>query len=213
MGADMATDKQHTIEKYRRHATTYDRRTARGNAIRRKAIARLNLRPADVVLDVACGTGINFSLIEQAIGKDGHLIGIEVSSDMLGKAQKLIDTHGWQNVTLIQSSAEHAKIPCKADAVLFSFAHDVLQSPRALENVFRHVKAEGRVAATGTKWAPWWAIPFNLYIWYIVRQYVTTFEGYRNPWAKLARFGPDLQLEASGLGAYVAWGATPSGGA
>ena len=210
----MAIDQQHTIEKYRRHAPTYDCRAARGKAIRRKAIARLHLRPGDVVLDVACGTGINFSLIEQAIGKDGHLIGIEVSSDMLGKARERIDTHGWQNVTLIQSPAEHAKIPCKADAVLFSFTHDVLQSPRALENVFRHVKAKGRVAAAGTKWTPWWAIPLNLYIWYIARQYVTTLEGFRAPWAKLARFVPDLQIEAYGFGsAYVAWGATSSGGA
>jgi ubiquinone/menaquinone biosynthesis C-methylase UbiE len=43
------------------------------------------LAPASgsVVLDMGCGTGLNFVGLEEAIGPRGRLIGIDLSSDML----------------------------------------------------------------------------------------------------------------------------------
>ncbi|MBI1885556.1 MAG: methyltransferase domain-containing protein [Chloroflexi bacterium] len=213
----MAADPRRALEKYRRHAATYDRAVARAEPLRHEAIARLQLQPGDIVLDLGCGTGLSFPLIEQAIGPEGRLIGIELSPDMLANAQERVERAGWQNATLIQAAAHDAEVPVEADTALFHFIHDIMRSPPALENVFRHVKPGGRVVAAGGKWAPWWALPLNLGFWYVARRYITTFEGYARPWSHLDRFVPDLRVESRPLGgvpggAYIAWGRVPAAG-
>ena len=212
----MEPDRRLALEKYQRHAAAYDRRATLGERIRlwprtrRRAIARLRLEPGDTALDVGCGTGLSFSLIQARIGSEGRLIGIELSPDMMAKARERVESSGWQNVTLIESAAEEADIPVQADAVLFHFTHDILRSPSALDNVFRHMKRGGRVAAAGNKWAPWWFFPVNLYVWYIARHYVTTFQGFGRPWSELVRFVPDLRVEAVLFGGgYIVWGRVP----
>ena len=113
----------------------------------------------------------------------------------------------WQNVTLINSSVEDAHIAEGVDAALFSFTHDVMRSPLALQNVMRSVRQGGRVVAAGSKWAPWWAWPVNIALWYGARQYTTTFEGFSRPWSHLAPYIPGLHLESHLAGTiYVAWG-------
>ena len=203
----MGTDSEVALRKYRLHASRYDHDVQRGEVIRRATISRLGLKPGDVVFDVACGTGLSFPLIEDGIGTSGRLIGIEMSPDMLAEAGRRIENHGWNNVTLINSPVETASIPVKADAVLFSFTHDVLRSPGALANVCRQIKPGARVAASGTKWAPWWAIPVNVVVWYFARKYVTTFEGFGQPWSHLIRHVPDFRTQSEFYGAvYVGWG-------
>lgn len=205
-------DQQLALDKYRQKAVTYDESVSLSR-LRRRLIARLNLKPGDVVLDVACGTGLNFPLIHEAIGPDGRLIGIDLSPDMLAIAHERVLKNSWKNITLITSSVEAARITEQVDVVLFSFTHDVLRSPQALLNVMRHVKHGGCVVAAGTKWAPWWAVPVNIGVWFRARQYITTFEGFSQPWSHLAPFVTDLQLESFMLGAvYVACG-TKSGAA
>ena len=212
----MRPDPKCALEKYRVQAATYDRAVARAEPIRREAIARLKLQPGDTVLDVGCGTGLCFPLIEEKIGPEGRLIGIDLSREMLGKARERVESSGWQNVTLIHSAVDEAEIPVQADAVLFHFVHDIMRSPRALENIFRHAKPEARVVSAGGKWAPWWGLPVNLVFWYIARRYITTFEGYTRPSSHLARFVPNLRVEPRALGgipsgAYIAWGTTSAG--
>jgi ubiquinone/menaquinone biosynthesis C-methylase UbiE len=51
-----------------------------------RAIELLDLRPGARVLDLACGTGANFALIEQRIGHTGELVGVDVTPQMLDKA-------------------------------------------------------------------------------------------------------------------------------
>ena len=49
-------------------------------------------------------------------------------------------------------AVEEAEIEAAADAALFSFTHDVLQSPGAIANVVRHLRPGGRVASTDRSW-------------------------------------------------------------
>ena len=54
---------------------------------------------------------------------------------MAAVAREHIASEGWRNVTVVQSSAEEAKIQGTADAALFCAVHDIKGSPEALENV------------------------------------------------------------------------------
>ncbi len=78
---------------------------------RQVAIEALRLRPGFTVLDIGCGTGLNFGLIMSVIGTQGTLIGIDSSVKMLGKAQKRIDSQRWENVHLLQLDVR--KLTCK----------------------------------------------------------------------------------------------------
>ena len=200
------------IERYKTYSSTYDREQARNPnaaANRSRVIELLHLRPGDVVLDVGCGTGLNFPALEDAIGPSGRIIAVDLSTDMLAKARERVEKAGWQNVTLIESAVDEAAIPDGIDAILFCFTHDILQAPAALENAFRHAKPGARVASLGYKWAPWWALPWNYIIWNLTRRSVTTRENFGKPWRNLEAYAPDLRVESSFLGAiYFAWGTT-----
>jgi ubiquinone/menaquinone biosynthesis C-methylase UbiE len=200
-------DATRAVEKYRRKAGRYDRRTRRADRFRSLAIERLALEPGETVIDVACGTGVNFALIQERIGSEGRIVGIDLSPDMLDEARRRVDAEGWRNVTLVEASVEDADIPDSADAALFSLTHDVLQSEAAVGNVLRHLRPGGRVSSFGAKWAPSWRLPVNAWVWYTARQYVTTFERFDRPWHLLERFVPGLRVRSLAFGAlYVAWG-------
>jgi ubiquinone/menaquinone biosynthesis C-methylase UbiE len=89
---------------------------------RRLAVQTLGLRPGDTVVDVACGTGQNFPLIEQAIGQEGRIVGIDLTDAMLAQAQQRIESNGWSNVHLVQADAAAFEFPAEADAVLSTYA-------------------------------------------------------------------------------------------
>jgi ubiquinone/menaquinone biosynthesis C-methylase UbiE len=67
---------------------------------RARAIDLLDLRPGARVLDVACGTGANFALIEQCIGPSGDLVGVDLTPQMLDRARARVARAGWSNVRL-----------------------------------------------------------------------------------------------------------------
>jgi hypothetical protein len=96
------------------------------------------------------------------------------------------------------------------DAALFVLTHDLTRSRPALRNVVDVLRPGGRVVAAGTKWAPRWLAPLNLYLWLKARRYVITFEGFDQPGTLMAELVPELQLDPVLAGAaYLAWGRKP----
>jgi ubiquinone/menaquinone biosynthesis C-methylase UbiE len=206
-------DRQLALEQYRRRARRYDRLAPLTRRLRRRAVERLQLHAGQTVMDVACGTGLTFALIEEQIGPAGRLFGIDLSPEMLSQARERVAANGWRNVTLVESAIEDAAIPEVADAAVLVLTHDAMRSPEALGNVLAHVRPGGHIAAAGGKRAPTWVIPANLYLRYAMRRYTTTMEGFDRPWRMLEALLPDLRVELLLLGgAYVAWGTTPTDG-
>ncbi len=211
----MPPNREVALELYRKMAPIYDRGGAKWpfTGLRRRAVDLLNLVPGDSVLDVGCGTGLAFSLLEEAIGSEGRIIGIDQSPDMLARARQRIEANDWSNITVIESSIEEATIPVRADAALFALSHDIMRSPRAIENVVQHVKPRGGIAVVGMTWNPWWALPFNLIHAFRLRRGATTYEGLGRPWTHLQKLVPRLQVKrvfgAHHGGYYLAWGASP----
>jgi arsenite methyltransferase len=205
-----APDPQLAIARYRAHAAGYDASAARTMALRRRTVARLALEPGQTVLDVACGTGLSFPLLQAGVGEAGHVVGVELSPDMLVLARERCAREGWGNVTLIESAMENAPIPGPVDAILFNFTHDVLRSPAALERIFAAARPGARVAVAGMKLAPWWLAPINAVVRAKARPYMTTFEGLARPWDLLEACLEGFERESVLFGTgYIGWGRAP----
>ena len=117
------------IETYRKKAKHYDITSrlypAPGypqRAQRLRAVQALGLRAGDSVIDIACGTGLNFPLIEEVIGPDGRIVGVDLTDAMLAQAQDRIETNGWSNISLVQADAAEFDFPTEVDAILSTYA-------------------------------------------------------------------------------------------
>lgn len=195
------------VRLYRDHANGYDASARRTMWIRARTIEKLNLRPGDRVLDVACGTGLSFPLLREAVGAEGEVVGIEVSPEMIGLARQRVTEAGWQNVTLLEASIESADIPGPLDAVLFHFTHDVMRSPAALKRIFAAARPDARIAFAGMKYAPWWMAPVNVIVRAQARPYMTTFEGLDKPWDLALPYLQGFERHSVLLGTgYIGWG-------
>ena len=206
-------DRGAALEQYRRRAAVYDLELRLFEPVRRRAVAWLAPAPGATVLDVACGTGLSFALLQAAVGPGGRIVGIEQSPQMIEQARQRVRAHGWRNVTLLDAPAEDAAIRGKADALLLHFTHDVLQNDAALLNVLRHLKPGATVVATGLKWASPWALPVNLFVLPAALHSVTSLAGLQRPWQRLAQHlgEPELQYLLGGA-IYLARLHVPGGG-
>ena len=206
-----APDRDEALSQYRLAAPGYDRHMRRYARWQRMAVERLGLKSGDTVIDAACGTGLTFPLLEEAVGPTGRVVGIDLSHDMLEQARARAQANRWDTVTLVEASVEDATLDVVADAALFSFAHDVLQMPEAVANVVSHLRPGARVAAVGAKLAGGWSPIVNFFVRRAVRPYVTTYEGLDRPWRELERHVGEMEHRSLALGgAYVAWGSVPA---
>jgi ubiquinone/menaquinone biosynthesis C-methylase UbiE len=121
--------RERLIEVYRKKAKHYDVTSRlypapgypqRGQ--RRRAVEALALRPGDTVVDMACGTGLNFQLLEEAIGADGRIVGVDLTDAMLAQARQRIEANVWSNVTLVQADAAEFEFPAEVDAIVSTYA-------------------------------------------------------------------------------------------
>ena len=137
------------IETYRKKAKHYDLTSrlypAPGypqRAQRLQAVRALGLRPGDTVVDMACGTGLNFRLLEKVVGPGGQIVGVDLTDAMLARAQDRIKTNGWSNISLVQADAAGFDFPAGVDAILSTYA--MTQVPECAE-----VIAHGAAALSG----------------------------------------------------------------
>jgi S-adenosylmethionine-diacylgycerolhomoserine-N-methlytransferase len=87
-------------------APIYDRTISRAYLpYRQIAVQTLHLQPGHTVMDLGCGTGLNFELILNAIGNEGTLIGIDSSAKMLNRARQKVECQKWSNIHLLQRDA------------------------------------------------------------------------------------------------------------
>lgn len=121
--------RERLIETYRKKAEHYDL-TSRfypvpgypQSAQRARAVRALDLHAGDTVVEVACGTGLNFPLIERAVGVKGRIVGIDLTDAMLARAAKRVEANGWSNVSLVQVDAVEFGFPAGIGAILSTYA-------------------------------------------------------------------------------------------
>lgn len=95
-------------DKYSVFAPFYDALSAEYPVYRAGRVRGIEaLSPAEgtQVLDIGCGTGLNFPLLQDKIGASGTIVGIDNSAHMLEQARRRARKRGWNNVILIQADA------------------------------------------------------------------------------------------------------------
>lgn len=123
---------------------------------RAQAISHLDLDSTSKVLDVACGAGLNFKLIQNYLKNQGNLTGIDLSSKTIDLAQKRISRNSWINTELIQIDSAEYKNENIFDAVLCTFAIEIIPSFQdTIDMMINSVKQGGRIAIIGFKTSSW----------------------------------------------------------
>lgn len=189
-----APDRETALASYRQLADTYDAHCRWVDGVRADALTMLALREGDVVFDVACGTGAMLPALSRAVGPGGAVLGIEQSIEMAAIASQRVADAGLSNTRVLVSPVEEARAELRADALLFCYTHDVLQSGAALDRLGALARPRARVVVAGARLLGWWAAPLNLWKLWRSRRYLTTYRGLTDPMAKLRRFCPDLTV-------------------
>jgi ubiquinone/menaquinone biosynthesis C-methylase UbiE len=209
-GPRRGPDASRSLAQYARRAARYDLELAPFEPVRAEAIALLDVRAGDTVLDVGCGTGLSFAPLCARLGDKGRVVGIDPSPEMLALAGERVARHGHRGVVLLQAGAADAKLPPRADAAFFHFTHDVLRDEAALEHVIRHLKAGAHVVASGLQWAPSWLPATNLFVLGAALYSVSCLSGLQQPWDLLAARLRDVDVRTRGWGGiYIASGRVP----
>ncbi len=90
----------------------------RMKAYRLLAIKKLCLHRGDFVIELGCGTGLNFPFLMEQIGPEGRLIGVDLTPGMLDIARMKVEQSGWKNVELIESDIASYDFPEEVNGVL-----------------------------------------------------------------------------------------------
>lgn len=119
----------------------------REKKIRCQAIEKLDLKEGDTVLDICCGTGLNFPYLLEKVGKTGKIIGVDLSKEMLQSAQRSIDKKGWRNIQLINKDVTKLSLPSESVDGIFSSLgiSTILNQKKALEKAKDILKINSKI--------------------------------------------------------------------
>lgn len=134
-------------EFYERWATVYDR-VARLPGLcswRAGAVDALDLSPGDIVVEMGVGTGANVPELREAVAPGGHVVGLDVTAEMLRAAQDHRDRIG-PGVHYLRADATRPPVT-DVDAVLGTFVAGLFADPAAAVDAWCDcVVPGGRVA-------------------------------------------------------------------
>lgn len=109
------------------------------------AIAELKL--GDIVLDLGSGAGFDCFLAAQKVGTSGKVIGIDMTPEMIEKAQANARKYGYLNIEFRQGNIED--LPVEDSSVDVVISNCVINLTPDKEKVFREafrvLKPEGRM--------------------------------------------------------------------
>ena len=148
---DIQERKQGVAGVFGRAAFTYDRLGPRFfSHFGHRLVELAQISSGAKVLDIATGRGAVLFSAAEVVGAQGHVIGIDLSKEMVQENRDEIKRLNVQSVEVREMDAEYLEFPdASFDCVLCSFAlHFFPQPDRALSEMYRVLKTDGRIAVT-----------------------------------------------------------------
>jgi ubiquinone/menaquinone biosynthesis C-methylase UbiE len=110
----------------------------------KKLIELIKINKNNLVLDVACGTGVVTKQIQKKVGKSGHVIGIDTSTTAIKIAKK--ENKGNKNLDFLNADAENFSFSKKFDIVTCQYALFFFpNAQKALKNIKNSLKKSGSI--------------------------------------------------------------------
>lgn len=131
---------------YRFHAPIYDLTRWMFLFRRNAAIRAMELEPHHKVLEIGCGTGLNFPRVAPQLDpqQDGILVGLDFSEAMLERARRRVASRGWTHVACVQGDASTMQLQRRFDRILFSYSIAMIPDWRgALDRAREHLAIDG----------------------------------------------------------------------
>jgi demethylmenaquinone methyltransferase/2-methoxy-6-polyprenyl-1,4-benzoquinol methylase len=214
----MALNKEDIKKIYGKRAKRYDISAnlyyllgVREFAYRKRAVDALKLSKGDTVVEIGCGTGLNFKFLRESVGQKGKIIGVDLTSEMLSMARERIERNKWLNVELVQSDAATYEFPEKVDGIISTFAITLIPEYDAV------IKRGANALSTGKRFVisdfkrpdnwPDWLVKFFVLI---MRPFGVSLDMVeRHPWESINRYLKPVQFEELYFGGiYISTGKT-----
>jgi ubiquinone/menaquinone biosynthesis C-methylase UbiE len=204
---------------YRRQAKGYDQSGIQGlDTWRREAVSRLALQHGDLVVDIGCGTGLNFALLQEVIGETGRIIGVDLTDAMLEQARQRVAAHGWKNVELVRADAAQFRFPTQVEGILSTFALTFLpDGARVIQNGCRALAPGRRWVVLDMAWPralPTWLYPLLFFLRlsrYGISGEVIRRHPWQTVWSTMQQSLVEVERHPFWMGFfYLAWGTQPT---
>lgn len=193
----MTLAKEETRDLYRRRARRYDTSVRLFQMFglnleryRREAVAALGLQPGDQVVELGCGTGLNFAYVQQRIGPEGRIIGVDLTDAMLAVAKDRIARERWYNVELVQADVAEWRVPDGVSAVFSVLALTLLPEYDAvIKRVSHALKPGGRLAILDMKQPLGWPTWLVRFVAWLNKPFGVSLDlATRHPWDSVQRY-------------------------
>jgi len=110
----------------------------------KKLIELVKINKNDVVLDVACGTGVVTKQIQKKVGNAGHVIGVDTSTTAIKIAKKWNEKN--KNLDFVNIDAENFSFSKKFDIITCQYALFFFpNAQKALKNMKNSLKKSGKI--------------------------------------------------------------------
>ena len=157
----------------------------------KKLIELVKINKNNVVLDVACGTGVVTKQIQKKVGNSGHVIGVDTSTTAIKIAKKWNEKN--KNLDFVNIDAENFSFSKKFDIITCQYALFFFpNAQKALKNMKNSLKKSGKIGISvhGSKDN----VPFFNSILDSVTKYIPDYVPPGTP--NLDRFGSKSALKA-----------------
>lgn len=178
----------------------------RENAYRKNAVKLLNLQPGDTVVEIGCGTGLNFQYFQEQIGPTGRIIGVDLTPDMLSAARKRCKKHNWSNVELIEQNAALFEFPKNVGGIISTFALTLMPEYKLIiEKAAGSLSPEKNMVLLDIKLPDWPKLLIELAV-LLLRPFGVSLDlGQRHPWEDMQQTFGNLRMYEIYLGGvYIA---------
>jgi SAM-dependent methyltransferase len=110
-------------------------------------VAVLDLQPGETVLDLGSGGGLDAFLAARRVGPDGHVIGVDMTPQMIGRARENARAAGFDQVEFRQGRLEQLPVEdASVDAVTSNCVINLVPDKRRVfEETYRVLRPGGRL--------------------------------------------------------------------